>query len=56
MYTYILRNKRNARNIELNYKFIFTVKNSKSIYVKYEYNKMFESMTKLHDHRTMTWL
>ena len=27
-----------------------------SVYVRYEYDKMFESTTKKYDHWTMTWL
>ena len=27
-----------------------------SVYVRYEYDKMFESTTKTYDHLTMTWL
>ena len=47
---YILSNKRNAPNIKLNHRFIFTMKDWMSVYVRYEYDKMFESTTKKYDH------
>ena len=50
MEVYILSNKRNAPIIKLNNILIFTLKNSMSIYKKYEYDKMFESTTKNGDH------
>ena len=39
-------NKRNTPIIKLNHIFIFTLKDSMSIYIKYEYEIMFESTTK----------
>ena len=39
---YILSNKRNAPNIKLHHRFIFTLKDCMSVYVRYEYHKMFE--------------
>ena len=52
---YILSNKSNTPNIKLNHRFIFTLKDYMSVYVRYEYDKMFESTTKNCDHWAMTW-
>ena len=43
----ILSNKSNAPNIKLNHIFIFTLTDYMSAYVRYEYDKMFESKTKI---------
>ena len=53
---YILSNKRNARNIKLNNKFILALKDSMSICVRYEYNKMFLSTTNFCNYLPLTWL
>ena len=42
----ILSNKRNARIIKLNHKFILALKDSMNICVRYEYNRLFLSTTK----------
>ena len=47
---YILSNKRNAPNIKLNHRFIFTLEDYMSVDVRYEYDEMFESTTKGCDH------
>ena len=52
---YILSNKSNAPNKKLNHRFIFTLTDYMSVYVRYEYDKMFESTTKKCVHWTMTW-
>ena len=50
LYILVLSNKRNAPNIKLNHRFIFTLKDWMSVYVRYEYDKMIESTTKKYDH------
>ena len=39
-----------VKYIKLNHRFIFTMKDWMSVYVRYEYDKIFESTTKNHDH------